>query len=188
VQNVTVYAVDGTTGKEKWSYFIPGVSVRGGTIVSGGVVYLNSASGFYYALDAQSGKLLHKIFVGAAAVSQPTIGKNANGKSILLLKTGGQMGYLNGVMGGIASTPIPGVLMAWGLPDKVPQPADIAREALKEVPKEQLKDVLKDVPNEALSQVAPPVETVSPISYGIVGVGVVLIVIAGVLFTRRKKA
>ena len=78
--------------------------------------------------------------------------------------------------------------MAFGLPDKVPQAADIAREAIKEVPKEQLKEVLKDVPKEALSQVAPSAETISPISYGIVGVVIVLIIVAGVLFTRRKKA
>ena len=77
--------------------------------------------------------------------------------------------------------------MAFGLPDKIPQPADVAREALKEVPKEQLKDVLKDVPKEALSQAAPTAETISPISYGIVGVGIVLIVISGILFSRRKK-
>ena len=52
---MTVYAVDATTGKEKWSYFIPGSSVRGGTIVSGGVVYVNSPTGLYYALDEATG-------------------------------------------------------------------------------------------------------------------------------------
>jgi len=186
-QNVTIYAVDATTGKEKWSYFIPGTTVRGGTIVSGGVVYVNSPTGFYYALDATSGKLLHKIFLGGAVVSQVTIGKTAEGKSVLLFKSGGSSG-LGPSLRNAASGPIPGALMAFGLPDKVPQPAEVAREALKEVPKEQLKELLKDLPKEALSGVAPPVETVSPISYGIVGVGVVLIVIAGVLFTRRKKA
>jgi LPXTG-motif cell wall-anchored protein len=32
------------------------------------------------------------------------------------------------------------------------------------------------------------VEAISPISYAVVGVGVVLIVIAGVMMSRRKKA
>ncbi|HEY4673528.1 MAG TPA: PQQ-binding-like beta-propeller repeat protein [Nitrososphaerales archaeon] len=183
--NVTVYAVDATTGKEKWSYFIPGSSVRGGTMVSGGVVYVNSNTGYYYLLDEATGKLLNKIFFGSTVVTQATIGKTAQGKSIVLMMTGGR-DIRSLTMAPFGSTP--GALFAYGLPDKVPQPADVAREALNEVPKEQLKDVLKDVPKEALSQVAPAVETVSPISYGIVGVGVVLIVIAGVLFTRRKKA
>jgi hypothetical protein len=188
-QNVTVYAVDATTGKEKWSYFIPGTSVRGGTITSGGVVYVSSALGFYYALDADTGKLLNKIFLGVAVVTQATIGKTADGKSVLLLRSGGGGGVgLLGLLAGAASGPVPGALIAYGLPDKVPQPADIAREALKEVPKEQLKEVLQDIPKEALPQVAPSAETISPISYGIVGVGIVLIVISGILFSRRKKA
>ncbi|MBM3897499.1 MAG: hypothetical protein FJ358_03105 [Thaumarchaeota archaeon] len=185
-QNVTVYAVDATTGKEKWRFFIPDASVRGGTIVSGGVVYVNSATGYYYALDAATGKVLNKIFLGAAVVTQGTMGKTAEGKSILLLKSGGNALLLR-LLGGAASGQIPGSLIVYGLPDKVPQPAEVAREALKEIPKEQLKEVLKDVPKDVISQVAPTAETISPISYGIVGVGIVLIVISGILFTRRKK-
>jgi len=81
-----------------------------------------------------------------------------------------------GVVGGAQ---IPGAVIAYGLPNKIPTPQNI----IKELPKEQLKDVPKDV----LAQVAPS-EGISPISYGVIGVGSVLIVMAGVLFTRRKKA
>jgi LPXTG-motif cell wall-anchored protein len=52
----------------------------------------------------------------------------------------------------------------------------------KEVVKEVVKEVIKEVPKTVT------VETVSPVSYATIGVGVVLVVIAGILFTRRKKA
>jgi LPXTG-motif cell wall-anchored protein len=48
----------------------------------------------------------------------------------------------------------------------------------------------RTIPIERASEgeAAPSTEGISPISYGVVGVGLVLVVIAGVLFTRRKKA
>ncbi|MBI2127287.1 MAG: PQQ-binding-like beta-propeller repeat protein [Thaumarchaeota archaeon] len=180
--NTTVFALDAATGNIKWKFTVGGVPHRGGVMATGGVVYYPSADGTLYILDADTGKLLSSKLLGAGGLTvQPIIGADANGKMKVLQVMGGR------VFSGFGSSS-PGAIMAFGLPDKLPQPADVAREALKQVPKEELKDVLKDVPKEALSQVAPSVETVSPISYGIVGVGIVLIVIAGVLFTRRKKA
>ncbi len=180
-QNVTVYAVDATTGKEKWSLFIPGASVRGGTIVSGGVVYVNSVTGYYYAIDAATGKVLHKIFIGGASFSQASIGKTSIGKSVLFLKSGGTAG-LGPYLLGAASGAIPGALLVYGLPDKLPEPQVITKEVIKEVPKE----VIREVPKEVIKEVT--VETVSPISYAAIGISVIILVIAGVLFTRRKKA
>ena len=45
-----------------------------------------------------------------------------------------------------------------------------AKEVIKEVPKEVVKTVI--------------VENISPISYATIGIGVVLVVISGVLFSR----
>jgi len=45
-----------------------------------------------------------------------------------------------------------------------------------------IKEVIKEVPKEVT------VETISPISYAAIGIGVVLVVISGVLFSRKKKA
>ena len=75
--------------------------------------------------------------------------------------------------------------MAFGLPDKLPEPQVIIKEVPKEVIKEVVKEVVKEVPKEVTKTVT--VETVSPISYAAIGVSVVILVIAGVLFTRRKK-
>jgi len=57
----------------------------------------------------------------------------------------------------------------------------VIKEVIKEVPKE----VIKEVPKEMIKEVT--VETISPISYAAIGIGVVLVVISGVLFSRRKK-
>ena len=72
--------------------------------------------------------------------------------------------------------------MVFGLPDKLPEPQVVTKEVIKEVPKE----VIKEVPKEVTKTVT--VETISPISYAAIGIGVVMVVIGGVLFSRRKKA
>ena len=58
----------------------------------------------------------------------------------------------------------------------------VTKEVVKEVPKE----VIKEVPKEVVKTVT--VETVSSISYAAIGISVIILVIAGVLFTRRKKS
>ena len=45
-----------------------------------------------------------------------------------------------------------------------------------------MKEVVKEIPKEVT------VETISPIPYAAIGIGVVLVVISGVLFSRRKKS
>ena len=63
--------------------------------------------------------------------------------------------------------------MVYGLPDKLTPPQVITKEVIKEVPKEVTKTVT--------------VETISPISYGIVGLGIAIAVV-GIVLSRRKKA
>src|SRR3989304_4394523 len=112
--------------------------------------------------------MLKKV-VGGGLFTQPTIGADAKGRMLVFL----QSGYSYGGVGQHA----PGALMTFGLPDKLPEPQVITKEVIKEVPKEVVKEVTKTV----------TVETISPVSYAAIGIGVVLVVIAGVLFTRRKK-
>lgn len=60
---------------------------------------------------------------------------------------------------------------------------------MKEIVKEVIKEVVKEVPKEVVRTETKTVtiETISPIYYAVVGVGVVLIVVAGVMMSRRKK-
>ena len=56
---------------------------------------------------------------------------------------------------------------------------------LEEQPQVVTKEVLKEVQKEVVKTVT--VETINPISSAGIGIGVVLVVISGVLFSRRKK-
>ena len=76
---------------------------------------------------------------------------------------------------------IDGTLVALGLPDNVPQPQIVTKEVIKEVPKEVIKEVVKEVPKEVT------VETISPISYAAIGIGIVIAVV-GIVLSRRRKA
>jgi glucose dehydrogenase len=185
-ENTTVTALDAATGQLKWRFFLDGVPHRGGIMVSGGVAYFNGWDGNLYGLDADTGKVLLQKYLGTGLDIQPTIGATSDGKMRLLLQYGGR------AVPGRAR--IPGALTVFGLPDKLPEPQVITKEVVKEVIKEVVKEVPKEVIKEVVKEVVRTetktvtVETISPVSYAAIGIGVVLVVIAGVLFTRRKKA
>ncbi len=179
-QNTTILAIDVNTGTIKWTFFRDKAAFRGGVFVSNGVVYFNlPAEGTLYMLDADTGKVLATKYYGIATNVQPSIGATADGKIRVFQIIGG-----NAVLGGRfgLGAQVPGALVALGLPDKPIEP--VIKEVVKEVqvPKEVIKEVTKEVTKTVT------VETVSPISYAIIGVGVVFLVIGGVLFSRRKKA
>ena len=133
--------------------------------------------------DADTGKLIHERFFGVPVSVMPTVGATKDGQYRIFMHVGGGGGL------GASALPIEGTLMAFGLPDKLPQPQvitkEVIKEVVKEVPKEVIKEVIKEVPKEMVKEVT--VETISPISYAAIGIGVVLVVISGVLFSRRKK-
>ncbi len=187
-QNGTVFAIDATTGAIKWRFYAPGLLHRGGTIVSGGLVYVNGLNdGNLYILDAQTGALVHKKYFGSGLGVQPTIGINADGKPMIMVILGGKTSAGSGGVG-------PGAIMAYGLPDKLPEPQVITKEVVKEVPKEVIKEVtkevVKEVPKEVIKEVTKTVtvESIGPVTYGAIGVAVVMAVVAVVALTRRKSA
>jgi len=138
-------------------------------------------------LDAETGKVLHQKYFGISVNIMPTIGAGKDGKYRIYTFVGGGGG---GQQAPGISAAVDGSLIAFGLPDVLPQPQVITKEVIKEVPKEVvkevIKEVIKEVPKEVIKEVT--VETISPISYAAIGIGVVLVVISGVLFSRRKKA
>jgi len=172
--NTNIWAVDVNTGKSKWTSRIDGFGFRGGLSVTGGMVMAYAADGNLRFYDAETGKLLNERFFGIPVNIMPTIGADKSGKMKVFLHVGGGGGL---VLGPAVASPVDGTLVALGLPDKIPEP--VVKEVIKEVPKEVIKEVPKEV--------VKTVETVSPISYAVVGVGLILIVVAGVLITRRKK-
>ncbi len=198
VFNSTLYAIDIATGRTAWSFYTPDFGFRGGIMVSAGVVFMHSPDSNLYMLESETGKLISKKFFGQPLLVQPTIGATADGKMRLYIVFG-RSGF------GAIGQPVPGALMSFGLPDKITQPQVITKEVIKEVPKEVVKEVVKEVPRDVIKEVIKEVpkevvkevpkevtktvtvETISPISYAVIGVGVVLIVVAGVMMSRRKK-
>ena len=188
--NTTVYALDASTGEEKWSFFIDGAAFRGGIMVSGNLVIAPIVDGNVYLINAETGELVKKIFLGMATYTQPTIGISNDGKPILNVVSGGRG---RGGIGGLSSAPmaIPGGLMAFTIPDVLPEQQVI----IERVEVERVVEVEKivEVPGEERiveveKEVEVPVETISPISYVIIGLGVVLVVISGVLYQRGKSS
>ncbi|MCS4538596.1 MAG: PQQ-binding-like beta-propeller repeat protein [Thaumarchaeota archaeon] len=171
--NATINAWDLDTGQLKWKYFIGDKGFRGGLMVSGGLIWGSAVDGFNRAWDADNGKVLYEANLGISTVTQPTIAADADGKIKVFRIVGGWNWF------GIANTgsSVPGALMVFGLPDSIPQP----KEVIKEVPKE----IIKEVPKEVVKEVT--VETVSPVSYAIVGIGIIIAVV-GIVMSRRKKA
>ncbi len=174
--NMDLWKVDVNTGKPVWSYRVNGVA-RGGITVTGGFVILYATDGILKFVDADTGKEIQKVSYGINVDVQPTVGATKDGKMLVLVAVGG---------GGRSGLTVDGALVAYGLPDKIPEPQVVTKEVIKEVPKEVIKEVIKEVPKEVIRTVT--VETVSPFSYAAIGIGVVLVVVAGILFSRRKKA
>ena len=193
--NATIYAHDAATGRLVWKFDIESVGIRGGVSVSGGLVWVPGNNGILYVLDAETGKSVVEKFFGVQVPVQPTMGADSNGKIKVFVNTGA-----GGIVG--LSPTVPGALLAYGLPDKLPEPQVIIKEVVKEVPKEVVKEIVKEVPKEVIKEVIKEVpkevvrtetktvtvETISPVSYAAIGIGVVLVVVAGVIFSRRKKA
>lgn len=133
--NTTIWAIDAETGKPRWSFNIHGVGHRGGLTVSGGVLYIASPDGNLYALNTLTGKLLFKRFFGERLNIPPTIGANKEGK-VMLFQVSGGTAFANTFHGAVGA-PVPGALMAFGLPENVkPVEKEPPKEDVKEIPKE----------------------------------------------------
>lgn len=163
-----IYAFDQSTGKEAWRTRIDGFPYRGGLTVSGGIVFAYATDGNLKFLDAGTGKLLSERFFGIPVNVQPSIGATKDGKMRIFVHVGGGGGSTLG-----NNLPVDGTLVAFGLPDSLPQPQVVTKEVIKEVPKEVVREVT--------------VETVGPITYAAIGVAVIATVIAAVTFSRRKR-
>jgi len=106
--NTTIYALDQSTGKPVWSFVIPGVPFRGWLTASGGMVFAGSLDGNIYMLDAHSGKLVSKLYVGPSLYEGPVFGSTITGDVIMLQLVSSSSYYQ-------PSSGTPGVLIAYGL-------------------------------------------------------------------------
>ena len=205
VTNTNIYAVDVNTGRQVWTFRQEDTSFRGGIAITGGMALVYGGDGNLIFLDRDNGKVLATKPFGFPVRDMPTVGASNDGKFKVFLYVG-----TTGTVRPAWIAQSDGALVALGLPDQLPQaqvvtkevikevvkevPKEVIKEVVKEVPKEVIKEVVKEVPKEVIKEVPKEmikevtVETISPISYAAIGIGVVLVVISGVLFSRKKKA
>jgi outer membrane protein assembly factor BamB len=71
--NMIFYAVDASTGQEKWRFQVMMGPVRSSPTVMAGVVYIGDWFGVVYALEAQTGQMKWSFNTGATVISSPTM-------------------------------------------------------------------------------------------------------------------
>ena len=181
--NATVNAFDVDTGVNVWNYFIDNRGFRGGTITTADLVFFSGVDGVSRALHAETGEVLHEFNIGQGSVVQPSIGADKDGNVMLFRTVGGANWFGFGNLGVESVTP--GAIFAFGLPDVIPEPLQaeiIEVERIVEVEVVKEVEVIKEV------EVTVTEEVISPISYVAIGLGVILVVVAGVLYSRTRNA
>lgn len=107
-QNSTIYAIDASTGKPKWEFFIPNRFQSAALTVSGKVLYAMDRVGTFYAIDVDTGELLKKIPFNSFGSAGVGIGADARGDMMILVATGGAE----------LVEERPGIIAAFSLPSK----------------------------------------------------------------------
>lgn len=110
--NSTIYAIDASTGRIKWEYFIPAVYHAAHPTVSGGVVYALDREGILHMLDADNGLVLRRLFFDGVGQNGVSFGADKNGEMFLLVVAGD-----------------PAIVSAFSLPR-----SEIERRAIEEKP------------------------------------------------------
>lgn len=104
--NTTIYAVNASTGKAAWSYFLPSIAYRGWLTSTGDMVLASTLDGRIIALDARSGALDGSTMVGGSLYEGVTLGSDCSGRIVLFQLTS------SSAYGGFASG-TPGALLAF---------------------------------------------------------------------------
>jgi hypothetical protein len=180
--NATVWAHDAATGKVVWKFDIDGVGIRGGTSVSGGLVWFTTSDGTIRALDADNGKLIWERYQGSVSPVQPVLGADSQGRMVVFSTIG------SGGASSRGAQPTPGALLAYGLPEKLPDPQIVTKEIPIEIVKEVIKEIPKEVIKEVPKEVVRQVEGFGTLSLMAVSASVIVGLLLGLVLARRKSA
>jgi len=168
--NTTISALDGSTGKLKWSYYLGAVGYRGGITVSNGVLYVPSPDGNLYFIDSLSGKLIGSKFIGASFHTQPALAADVDGTVHLIMPTGGPTGAITPFAAGV-----PGVIFALSLPSGAAVTTSVSTS-------------VSTVVSTVLSTVQGPATGIDPTTfYGVTAVAAIFIIATGILTVRRRR-
>jgi len=111
--NTTIVARNLETGAVEWTWYYDTSQQRAAMVVSGDMVFTGFPDGMMRFLDKDNGNLLHEMNLGAAIVTQPTIGADSNGNSKIFVVAG--VTGISAYIGGISGPEVPGTLIAIGL-------------------------------------------------------------------------
>ena len=176
--NTTIWAVDASSGKARWSYFIDKVGFRGGLTASNGVLYVPSPDGNLYFLNEQTGKLIGSKFIGAVMITQPALAADANGNIRLISPASGAAAV--GFQAGFPTNP--GFMFALALPPAAPAQTTTAVSVSVSV------SVSTSVTTQTVAGPSAPSGGIDPSTfYATAGVAVILALATGVLAVRRRK-
>ena len=85
--NGAIIAIDPTTGEQRWRFQTTDVSSSGILTTASDLVFTGSREGYFYALDAKSGKLLWRTSLGGQGANGP-ISFAADGKQYVAIAAG----------------------------------------------------------------------------------------------------
>lgn len=89
-KNTTVYALDASTGRIKWSFSIDNAGYRGGIVGTSDLILAGGLDGNLYILEGRTGELVTKKRFGTPLAVPPSLASDARGKFKLFFVVGGQ--------------------------------------------------------------------------------------------------
>ncbi len=90
VGNGAVIAIDPKTGQSKWKFQMYDVTDSGILTTAGDVLFTGGREGYFYALDARTGTVLWKTYLGGAIMSAP-VTYSVDGKQYVVVNSGNVM-------------------------------------------------------------------------------------------------
>ena len=90
VGNGAVIAIDPKTGQTKWKYQMYDVTDAGILTTAGDVLFTGGREGYFHALDARTGAVLWKTYLGGAIMSAP-VTYSIDGKQYVIVNSGNVM-------------------------------------------------------------------------------------------------
>jgi len=90
VGNGAVIAIDPKTGQAKWKFQMYDVTDAGILTTAGDVLFTGGREGYFYALDARTGTVLWKTYLGGAILSAP-VTYSIDGKQYVIVNAGNVM-------------------------------------------------------------------------------------------------
>jgi alcohol dehydrogenase (cytochrome c) len=90
VGNGAVIAIDPKTGQAKWKFQMYDVTDAGILTTAGDVLFTGGREGYFYALDARTGTVLWKTYLGGAIMSAP-VTYSIDGKQYVIVNSGNVM-------------------------------------------------------------------------------------------------